>query len=158
MRHFVSLITRLGDAYLEVLFGEELEHIPVGGLLLLELSLDGLNRLQELILCRLVVRVEFEDSGEIVFGQIVLLLAEVGLTSAEEPLFVVGIDGQCFIAVLNRFGEVVDFKVSHGQIEVTGQQQLLALGLVLAVEVIRRTQQLNDALVLLYGQLVLAFL
>ena len=137
------------SSYLEVLFGEELEHVPVSGLLLLELSLDGLDRQQQLILGRFVVRVKLEYGREVVLRQVVLLLTIVGLSSTEQTLLVVWIDGQRFVTVLYHFDEVVYFEVCHGQVQVTGQQQLTALGLKLAIEVVRRSQQLNDALVLL---------
>ena len=110
----------LDKPYLQVLFGEELKHIPISGLLFLELCFNGFITQNQLIFGSFVAVIQFDDSIEVISGQLVVLLTEVGLSSAEQPLNVVGVDGQRFITIFDALDIVVDFEVSHRQIQIPG--------------------------------------
>ena len=137
------------------MLGKSLKHVLVLDLLRLTLRLQLDVHIGQLTLGEAVVGVNLQQLEKVQLGRLKVLLPEVRLTTAEDALLVLRVDLQRLVAVLLRVNVLLRLQVAHGQIEVAGEQRLSGAILQLALKLVQQTDKLNDALVLLDGQLEL---
>lgn len=145
-------------AYLAVTLGESLKHVLVLHLLGFTMGLHLYVHIDELTLGGTVVWVNLQELEKVSLGELKVFLPKVGLTTTKETFLILSVNLQCLVTVLLCLNVLFSFEVAHGQIEITSNQGLTSTIFQFALKLIQQTDVLNDALVLLNGQLEFRFL